>query len=936
MNAAGPADEEAEGTEIQEEKIATSPSSFNGGGSSNSSSSCSRGTKMILTDETDDAALPSPLSPPSASPSQQHNDQADDADGIVGGSPVPPAPAATPPAPNPPPPPRRALPRTSSSSPVATTATAAAAAHLLKKQQEHRAAAPEAIPPNRRRLRIYPTGRNRTNKWVTREIAALDFLTGLRMRNEAAILAQGTSGGGGGGMGGGGGDGASAGDAEISSLPGSSSGGGGGRTAGDHKSGGVWGWDVRKASDGGGSESSGVEAAARGVSPGAGEGGKIGAGGEAKVKDAGGRNTATGGGGGNGVNSIDDDDEDTDSETGWLDQPLPSSDRGGGDYGANGNRSAQQLRGTPARRGTESSVGVGRVSGAGVGSPAPARRLRGREAAHVRLPSTFRHRMQSLPGHSAAVVRQWEQGLTRQDRLLEGRMFFSCSKGYPIMVSSVIHYKPQEEQAKRARQKRIDERGAEAFEIPKRDWRGFSYAHLLLPCTGGDLVGDNVGLGAASSIVGSGVGGIEAGDGGTTKEGGALMPGGGSVGAGVADGGGGGDGAGGEAKKAPYKAGFLDDPALKVGRHRHMTRGDQHTGPVVSSVLLFVKPRVLKDELNARFREEHPFLPPSLTLSKIRSVKRQALLGCFRANMEVSTVALACIYFERLCLAGLVTKPNRRLTMAACLAIAYKFNEAVLEGASKLPALWAFVDQEWQVSKKRVLEAEFGVLVRLSFDLHEDPRDIFHHFVLLLKMVESNASLYLGEEMMGLHQESLETFFRDGSSDDENGGGGGGGGPDSPGGDRVVSESGTVGTDGAGRARSQSSQRSPFLETPAWLQRRPTSGSRWLAGWRAGVAAQANAAAAGAGHQPFPAQLHQPAEATAEADAEAEATGARDRWSAAAASKLAKLRRAGQGLGKETRQRGQKMNRSVRSGASSFWAHGLSSSRRRGRRRMEA
>ncbi|CAN0404465.1 unnamed protein product, partial [Ectocarpus sp. 13 AM-2016] len=100
----------------------------------------------------------------------------------------------------------------------------------------------------------------------------------------------------------------------------------------------------------------------------------------------------------------------------------------------------------------------------------------------------------------------------------------------------------------------------------------------------------------------------------------------------------------------------------------------------VSSVLLFVKPRVLKDELNARFREEHPMLPPSLTLSKIRSVKRQALLGCYRAGMEVSTVALACIYFERLCLAGVVTKPNRRLAMAACLAIAYKFNEAMLEG----------------------------------------------------------------------------------------------------------------------------------------------------------------------------------------------------------------------------------------------------------------
>ena len=63
----------------------------------------------------------------------------------------------------------------------------------------------------------------------------------------------------------------------------------------------------------------------------------------------------------------------------------------------------------------------------------------------------------------------------------------------------------------------------------------------------------------------------------------------------------------------------------------------------------------------------------------------------------MATVALACIYFERLCLVGVVTKPNRRLVMAACLAIAYKFNEAVLEGVSKLPALWAFVDHEWQV-----------------------------------------------------------------------------------------------------------------------------------------------------------------------------------------------------------------------------------------------
>jgi hypothetical protein len=43
-----------------------------------------------------------------------------------------------------------------------------------------------------------------------------------------------------------------------------------------------------------------------------------------------------------------------------------------------------------------------------------------------------------------------------------------------------------------------------------------------------------------------------------------------------------------------------------------------------------------------------------------------------------------------------VTKSNRRLTMAACLVLAYKFNEPMtISGtASKLPALWSFIDSE--------------------------------------------------------------------------------------------------------------------------------------------------------------------------------------------------------------------------------------------------
>lgn len=113
-----------------------------------------------------------------------------------------------------------------------------------------------------------------------------------------------------------------------------------------------------------------------------------------------------------------------------------------------------------------------------------------------------------------------------------------------------------------------------------RDWRGFSYAHLLpasAGAPGGDSsVGSTAG-GATSAILGGGGGG----GGGVESEGESTI-GGGSVsgGGGIGDGG---DGAGSE--KIPYQAGFLDDPALKVGRHRHMTKGDRNTGPVASMVV---------------------------------------------------------------------------------------------------------------------------------------------------------------------------------------------------------------------------------------------------------------------------------------------------------------------------------------------------------------
>lgn len=89
-------------------------------------------------------------------------------------------------------------------------------------------------------------------------------------------------------------------------------------------------------------------------------------------------------------------------------------------------------------------------------------------------------------------------------------------------------------------------------------------------------------VGASGALASSGEPGGDGGGGG----GGHIEHSDGEGGAGVGSGtvgGEGGAGRGVEGGEAPYKAGFLDDPALKLGKHRHMTRGDQNTGPVVSS-----------------------------------------------------------------------------------------------------------------------------------------------------------------------------------------------------------------------------------------------------------------------------------------------------------------------------------------------------------------
>jgi len=137
---------------------------------------------------------------------------------------------------------------------------------------------------------------------------------------------------------------------------------------------------------------------------------------------------------------------------------------------------------------------------------APGRRLEGLDASVIKLPlpppSTSRATRQKAVARSA-MIREWEvrvaHGINRktpqtnklkihdntsidfekgkpetkqpQGALLDGRIFFSAQKGYPLGVFSVVKYEPKKEEAAR-RRKKIEAMGGGGtkFAIPPRDW----------------------------------------------------------------------------------------------------------------------------------------------------------------------------------------------------------------------------------------------------------------------------------------------------------------------------------------------------------------------------------------------------------------------------------------------------------------------------------
>ncbi|KAI8099832.1 uncharacterized protein BX664DRAFT_322225 [Halteromyces radiatus] len=156
-----------------------------------------------------------------------------------------------------------------------------------------------------------------------------------------------------------------------------------------------------------------------------------------------------------------------------------------------------------------------------------------------------------------------------------------------------------------------------------------------------------------------------------------------------------------------------------------------------------VRPADARKELNEQFRLAHPDIPSEITLTKIRSIKSHLLEIGKAVDLEISTLAHAYVYFEKLVIKNVVTKKNRKLIAACCLFLAFKINEA--KGTQCQPLLEA-MDDELGEDAEEIHEHEFAVFADLEFNLYIPRREFMPHFERIFTHLENKSiEAYLGD-----------------------------------------------------------------------------------------------------------------------------------------------------------------------------------------------
>ncbi|XP_077368982.1 CDK5 and ABL1 enzyme substrate 2 isoform X2 [Festucalex cinctus] len=171
---------------------------------------------------------------------------------------------------------------------------------------------------------------------------------------------------------------------------------------------------------------------------------------------------------------------------------------------------------------------------------------------------------------------------------------------------------------------------------------------------------------------------------------------------------------------AEYDPNLLSDPRWPCGRHKRVLIFASY----VTTVLEYVKPSDLKKDMNETFKEKFPHI--LLTLSKIRSLKREMRAVSEECNLQPVTTAMAFVYFEKLVLQGRLNKPNRKLVAAACVLLAAKISSDLRKHEVK--QLIDKLEERFRINSRELVPLEFPVLVALEMGLYLPDSKVMPHY----------------------------------------------------------------------------------------------------------------------------------------------------------------------------------------------------------------
>ncbi|KAJ3328256.1 hypothetical protein HDU91_004155 [Kappamyces sp. JEL0680] len=180
----------------------------------------------------------------------------------------------------------------------------------------------------------------------------------------------------------------------------------------------------------------------------------------------------------------------------------------------------------------------------------------------------------------------------------------------------------------------------------------------------------------------------------------------------------------------PYDPYYLDHPDLKTGKNKTVITLPCFLGSIIQPITA----SEIKKEINQHFKEAHPDLDSTLTLSQIRSLKRIMCKAGMVNNLEASSIAFAYVYLEKLILKNFVSKSNKKLIASICLLLAVKVNDSK---DTSYPDLVDTLERELEVPRKELFANEFSVYAALEFSLFLPLWEIMPHMVSITDQISS-------------------------------------------------------------------------------------------------------------------------------------------------------------------------------------------------------